>query len=445
MVELSPTLVVIVMFGGLIISIFLGYPLFLSLAGVGLLVGLSVMGPAVLGLIHLRALSFLSNYILLAVPLFIFMGMMLEKSGASDKLYGGLHLWFGAFRGGLAIATVLMGTLLAACVGVIAASVTMMGLVAAPSMLKRGYNKGLVCGSICAGGTLGILIPPSIMLVIYGPMAQISVGKLFMAAFVPGFVLSALYIAYIAIRCWLKPSLAPVIADEERTAPLSKKLFALVVGILPPAFIVLVVLGSIFFGIATPTEAAGVGCLAATILALVFRQFNLETVKEVALRTLKITAMAMGIGMGACIFTGVFLRLGGGEAVINLLLSTPGGRWGVFAVIMFIVFILGMFIDWLGIVFVIIPVVTPITDALGFDPLWFAMMMCINLQMSFLTPPFAYAIFYLRGIAKPEWGISTADIMRGVIPFVILIMVGLGLCIAFPQLILWLPHQMIKF
>jgi len=444
-VEISPTLVVIIMFSGLLIGVLLGYPLLIVLGGIGLLVGLLTMGPPVFKLLHLRVLGMMTNYIFLAVPLFVFMGVMVERSGAAERLYGGLHLWFGGLRGGLAIGTVLMGTILAACVGVIAASVTMMGLIATPSMLKRGYKKELVCGSICAGGTLGILIPPSIMLVIYGPMAQMSVGKLFMAAIVPGVVLSGLYISYIAIRCWLNPGLAPAITAEERAAPLLKKLFALVAGILPPLFIILSVLGSIFFGIATATEAAAVGCVAASILAIAYRHFNLKTLKEVALRTMRITCMCMGIGLGAAMFTGVFLRLGGGEAVSSFILAAPGGRWGIFAIVMFIIFILGMFIDWVGILFIMIPLITPIGAAVGFDPLWFAMMMCVNLQMSFMTPPFAYAIFYLKGLAKPEWGIETGHIIRGVIPFVVLIMVGLGLCIAFPDLILWLPHQMIKF
>jgi len=444
MVDISPSLVVILMFGAVFVTVLLGYPLFLCLGGVAMVVGFLVMGPPVFNLLHLRVLGLISNYILLAVPLFVFMGSMIEKSGAADRLYGGLYLLFGGVRGGLAIVTVLMGTILAACVGVIAASVTMMGLVALPSMLSRGYQKELACGSVCAGGTLGILIPPSVMLVVYGPMAEISVGKLFMGAFVPGFVLSGLYIVYITIRCWLQPELAPPVPVAERAASLLTKVSAAAVGAVPPAFIVLSVLGTIFAGIATPTEAAAIGCVAAIILAAAHRQFNLRALREVALGTLRFTAMAMIIGSSAMMFTGVFLRLGGGEAVSSYLLAAPGGKWGVFAIIMFIIFILGMFIDWLGILFVMVPLVTPIGGTLGFDPVWFAMMVCVNLQMSFMTPPFAYAIFFLRGLVKPEWGIETNHIIRGVIPFVVMIMTGLGLCLAFPQLILWLPSMMIR-
>ncbi len=443
--ELSPLAVVLIMFGGLLVGVLLGYPLFYALGAVGLLVGLVTLGPAVFKILHLRVLGQLYNYTFLAVPLFVFMGIMVEKSGAAEKLYDGILTTFGGVRGGLAIGTILMGTVLAACVGVVAASVTTMALIAAPTMLKRGYQKELTAGCICAGGTLGILIPPSIMLVIYGPMAQISVGKLFMGAFMPGFLLSGLYIIYIIILAILKPSVAPVPSSEELSVPLSTKLIALAKGLLPPSFIILAVLGTIFFGIATPTEAAAVGCVASTLLAVVYRKFTWDMLKNASRDTLRIGAMAMAVGVGASMFTGVFLRLGGGDAVSAVILAAPGGKWGIFALIMFIIFILGMFIDWIGILFVMIPLVTPIGEALGFDQLWFAMMICVNLQMSFLTPPFAYAIFYLKGMAPPEWGIETGHIIRGVIPFVIIIIMGMALCIIFPDIILWLPHQMIKF
>lgn len=442
---MSPELVTIVMFGAAIIGILLGYPLVFVLAGIALFMGIAAIGPGVFGLFRVRIWGMMINYTFLAVPMFVYMGLMVEKSGAAERLYGGLHLMFGGFRGGLAIATVLMGTILAACVGIIAASVIMIGLIAVPSMLQRGYSKELTCGSVCAGGTLGILIPPSLMLVIYGPMAQISVGKLFMGAFGPGLVLSALYMSYIAVRAWLKPQLAPPIAVEERAVPRLRKLRLLLTGMLPPLFLMLSVLGAIFFGVAAPTEAAAVGALAATLLTLAYRRFNWQVFKESMLGTVRITSMALFIGWGAQMFVGVFLKLGGGDVITNMVLAAPGGRWGAFSVVMFVIFILGMLIDWIGIVFIMIPLVTPLAPALGFDPLWFAMMIVVNLQMSFMTPPMAYAIFYLKGIAKPEWEITTGHIIRGVIPFVALIIVGLLLCIAFPNIIMWLPHQMIKF
>jgi len=283
------------------------------------------------------------------------------------------------------------------------------------------------------------------MLVVYGPNAAISVGKLFMAAFIPGLLLSALYSAYILIICWLKPQLAPPISKEEASVPFRQKMGIFLKGILPPIVLILAVLGTIFFGIASPTEAAAVGCVASVILAAAYRNLRWHVLKDAILQTMAVTAMIMLIGGGASMFTSVFLRMGGGEVVSNLILAAPGGKWGAFIVVMFIVFILGMFIDWLGIVFIMVPLVTPIGKALGFDTLWFAMMIIVNLQMSFMTPPFAYSLFYLKAIAKPEWGIETMHIIKGAIPFIILIMIGLGLCIAFPDIILWLPHLMIKF
>ena len=444
MVEMSPELVVMIMFGGVVASILLGFPISISLGGIAMVIGFINLGPMVFHLFQDRVLAIITNYVLLAAPMFIFMGVMVEKSGITEKLYGGLHLWFGGIRGGLAISTILVGTILAACVGIIGASVITIGLIAIPSMLQRGYNKELVTGSVCAGGCLGILIPPSVMLVFYGPMAQLSVGKLFMGAFIPGFTLSALYIAYILILSWLRPTVAPSLPIEERAVPFFRKLRILLVSMVPPIFLIVAVLGSIFFGVAAPTEAAAVGALASVLLVISYRQFNWNLLKEASLSTFKVVGMAFMIGAGATMFTSVFLRLGGGEVISDLVLSAPGGRWGSFTVIMLIIIILGMFIDWIGIIFIMIPLVTPIGAELGFDPIWFAMMICINLQMSFMTPPFAFAIFYLKGILKPGWGIETSHIIRGVIPFIILIMVGLILCAVFPELILWLPAQMIK-
>jgi len=445
MIAWTPELITILMFGGALVGILLGYPLGVVLGGAAMLVGLPILGDTVFNLFRIRLLTFVTDYVLLAVPLFVFMGVMVEKSGAAERLYGGLYVWFGGFRGGLAVATILMGVLLAACVGVIAASVITMGLIALPSMIKRGYSRELASGSVCAGGSLGILIPPSVMLVLYGPNAGISVGKLFMGAIVPGLVLAALYVAYTAIRCWFSPSMAPPVPVEERSVPLLKKLNILVTSILPPLVLMLAVLGSIFFGIAAPTEAAAVGCVAAVLLAVAYHNFSWQTLQDATLQTLRVTCMAFFIAFGATMFTGAFLKLGGGHVVSDMLLAAPGGRWGVFALIMFIIFILGMFIDWIGILFIMVPLITPIGATLGFDPLWFAIMVCVNLQMSFMTPPFAYSIFYLRGIAKPEWELTTAHIIRGVIPFVGLIVVGLGLLIIFPQLVLWLPRLMIRF
>jgi len=444
MIDLSPEMAVVVLFGLIVIGVLFGFPLAFVLGGVTVTVGLLLFGvDATAWIVYSRVYKIITNYVLLAVPGFVFMGVMLGYSGLTERMFSSLHVWLGGLRGGLAIVTVLTGTILAATVGIIGASVTALAIIALPEMVKRGYSKSLAAGAVCAGGTLGILIPPSIMLVVYGPMAMISVGKLFFAAFLPGFMLSAMYCIYIAVHSFIKPEIGPAVPVEERAVPLLKKISGLLTALVPPAALIMAVLGSIFMGVATPTEAAGVGAVAATLLAVANRRFNFSMLKETARQTLIISAMVLAIGATAYAFVGIFIRAGGAEAATQIIMGAPGGKWGIFAAIMFVVFILGYFIDWLGILFIIVPIITPIGAALGFDELWFAMMICVNLQTSFLTPPFAYAIFYLRGAADPSLGVTTGDIIRGVIPFVLLIVVGLGLLIAFPQIILWLPGLMI--
>lgn len=445
MINLSPEMVALVMLGLIVVGVLLGFPLAFVIGGVTITMGILLFGPKTASwILYSRVWEIVGNPTLLAVPGFVFMGLMLGHSGIAERMFAAIYVWLGGLRGGLAVTTVVLGTILAATVGIIGASVSALAIIALPAMLKRGYDRALASGAVCAGGTLGILIPPSIMLVIYGPMALISVGKLFFAAFLPGLLLSSLYIGYIVVYGFMRPKMAPAVAPEERAAPLLKKTTDLLLSLLPPAFLILAVLGSIFAGVATPTEAAGVGAVAATLLAVIYRHFNWRVLQDVVQQTLIVSAMVMAIGAMGFAFVGIFLRAGGGDAVTNVILSAPGGKWGIFAVVMFVVFLLGYFIDWLGILFIVIPIITPIGQELGFDPLWFAMMICVNLQTSFLTPPFAYAIFYLRGAADPALGITTAHIIRGVIPYVILILVALALLIIFPQIILWLPGQMIK-
>ena len=444
MFELSSEVLTVIMLGGVFVGVLTGFPLAVIVGSLGMIIGFLIIGTDVGTLLYQRAFKIETNYILLAVPLFVFMGNMLERSGITERLYDVLYLWLGGIRGGLAIVTVLIGTILAACVGIIAASVTMLSVVALPSMMRRGYSKSLATGSICAGGTLGILIPPSIMLVVYGPMAMISVGKLFFGAFIPGFLLSALYCSYIGLRSLLQPHVAPAVPAEERKVPFLRKTIMLLSTLVPPVILILSVLGSIFFGVAAPTEAAGVGAFVATLLALAYRRLNWPVLKEAGLLTVRLSGMIFLIAVMAYAFTAVFIRAGCGEVVKNLILAAPGGRWGAFVIIMFIAFLLGFFIDWLGIVFIMVPIVTPVAEVLGFDSLWFAIMVCVNLQMSFLTPPFAWAIFIVRGSAAPELGVTTGDIIRGVIPFVMLVILALGLLAVFPDLILWLPGLMIK-
>lgn len=444
MIDISPELLTIIMLGSIFLGVISGFPLAIPIGGVAVIIGFLLYGTSSLDLIYSRIFGLVTMYSLLAVPLFIFMGGMLARSGIAERMYDALYLWLGGLRGGLAIVTVVIGTVLAATVGIIAASITMLGQVALPAMVKRGYSKSLASGTVVAAGCLGILIPPSIMLIVYGPMAMISVGKLFMAAFPAGFMLSGLYMTYITIRCVVRPADAPAIPHEERTVPLIKKTAMLLSSIAPTAILILAVLGVIFFGIAAPTEAAASGAVVATLLALAYRRLNFKIFTGTALETLRLTGMILLIGSCAFAFVGIFLSAGCGKVVEELILSMPGGKWGAFGIIMFIIFILGFFIDWIGILFIVIPIISPLVEPLGFHPLWFAMMVCVNLQTSFMTPPFAPGIFFLRGTASPELGLSMADIIRGVIPFIILVLIGVILLVVFPEIILWLPGKMIK-
>ena len=444
MIDMSPQLVTAIMMGGVFIGVLTGYPLGFIVGALALVVGYSVFGNQVIDVIYTRIYGILTNYIIIAVPLFVFMGVMLERSGIAEKLYDALYVWLGGVRGGLAVVTVLMGTILAATVGIIAASITMLAMAVLPSMLKRGYSKPLATGAVTAGGCLGILIPPSIMLVLYGPMAGISVGKLFFGAFLPGFTLSALYIIYIIVRSYLQPQIAPSIPPDEIKTPFLKKTWMLLIAVGPVAILILAVLGVIFMGIAPPTEAAGVGAFIATLLTVAYRRFSWQVLKDCSLLTLRACGFIFVIVTMAVAFTAVFLGGGGREVMQDIIMASPGGKWGVFIVIMLIIFIMGMFIEWIGIVYIMVPIITPIAQAAGFDTLWFSIMVCVNLQMAFMTPPFASGIFICRGACDPKLGVTMGDIVRGVLPHVGLVIVGLILFTIFPQIITWLPSQMIR-
>lgn len=431
-------LAAVIMLAILLIMVIGGVHLAFALMFLAVIFGLIYVGPPIFPMAMLKIFGVMQSEILIAVPLFVFMGTILEKSGVAEGVYQSLYELFGPIRGGLAFATVATCTIFASCTGVIAATVTTMTLLAVPAMLKRKYDKGLATGVVCAGGSLGILIPPSVMLVMYGPMANLSVAKLFAAALFPGFVLSFLFLAYIAVRAWLQPKSAPAISAEERTAVGGKLLKRTVLHMLPPLFLIIAVLGSIIGGVASPTEASGVGAFCAMLIAAAYRRLNLQNVKEAAHTTLIVTTMVFFIIIGAQIFNAVFLYLGGGVLIRNMLIAIPLGKWFILAVMMFILFIMGFFISWQGLLYVIVPIFLPVAMALGFDPLWFALLVCLNLQMSFLTPPFAYAIFFVKGASPPE--ITTWDIYRGVVPFVALQAFGMFICIVFPEIILWLPR-----
>ncbi len=443
MIELTPELVAIIMMGGLLIGVFSGFPLAYVVGFLGLVVGFFVWQGQAPQLIYMRAYTIMLNYTLLAIPLFVFMGTMLEYSGIVEKLYDALYLWLGGFRGGLAAVTIIVGVIMAATVGIVTASITLLTLVALPSMVKRGYDHSLASGACVAGGCLGILIPPSIMIVVYGPMANVSVGKLFFGAFIPGFLLGGLYIAYITVRSLLQPNLGPPVPLEQRKAPMSKKLYMLLTSLVPPVILIASVLGVIYLGIAAPTEAAAMGAFAATLLTIAYKRFNWKVLQETMRMTVRLCGFILFVGAMSFAFTGVFLGAGGGDIVTDLIMAAPGGKWGAFVVMQFIVFFLGFFIDWIGIVFIMVPIISLAAVAVGFDLVWFSVMVCINLQTSFITPPFAMALYICKGVADPSLNVKLDEIIKGAIPYVALILVGMALCIAFPELITWLPSKML--
>jgi tripartite ATP-independent transporter DctM subunit len=438
----NPEIIVLLMFAGLFLGIFFGFPTAFVLGGLSMIFGLLFLGPEVFGFFIVRLEGVMKNYTLLAVPLFLFMGVFLEKSGIAERLFSSLYLLLGGLRGGLGISTIAISALFAAATGVVGASEITIGLMALPAMLARNYDKSMACGSVCAGGTLGILIPPSVMIVIYGPIAGLSVGKLFLGALFPGILLALMYIIYIGVRCYLRPLDGPPMPAEERDVPLKRKIFLLLTSIVPPAVLIFAVLGSIFFGVAAVTEAAAVGAIASILLAAAYGRLSLSLIREACMQTLLITSMILMIAVAAAFFSTVFVAVGGDDVISSLFLNLPLGRWGILASIMVLLIVLGMVIDWIGIVFIVVPLITPIGEALGFDPIWFALLVMVNLQISFLTPPFAYSIFYLKGITPPE--VSTTDIYRGVVPFVGLQVIGLSACVLFPQVITFLPGLVIR-
>jgi tripartite ATP-independent transporter DctM subunit len=434
---MDPQFLALMMFVVLLVGIMTGFPLAFVLLGTGMMFGMLGWGVPVFNQMASRTYGIMTNDALVAVPLFIFMGYMMERSGIADGLFETLQHLFGSLKGSLALATVVLGTVLAATTGIVGASVTMMGLLTLPSMLKRGYDIPLATGTILAGGTLGILTPPSIMLILYGPMAGLSIARLFAAAIIPSLVLSALYMVYIVVRCTLNPALGPALPKSERDLPISRLMLKLATTLVPPMVLILAVLGSIFFGLAAPTEAAAVGGFGAALLCAIYGKLTLANMKETIYLTLRTSSMILILTVGATVFTGVFLALGGGRLIEGFLLGIALPPFGVLIIVMALVFILGMFVDWIAILLILIPILNPVVRSVGFDPLWFAMVVCINLQMSYLTPPFAYSIFYLKGVAPP--GVEVVDIYRGAIPFVALQMIGLILVIIIPELVTWLP------
>jgi tripartite ATP-independent transporter DctM subunit len=433
----------LLMFPCMIISVFAGFPVAFCLMGIALIFGILGFGSGLPPMLIRRVYGVADNYVLAAVPLFIFMGTMLERSGIAKKLFEAISIWTGHLKGGLAIATILMCTIIAACTGIIGASEVMVGVMAIPAMLKRNYNHPLICGTICAGGALGTLIPPSVVTVVYGPAAGISVGRLLIGSFFPGALLSLIYMIYIIIRSYLNPDFAPPIPPEETKFSLKEKLAITATGIVPSFALIFSVMGSIVLGLSAPTEAAALGALGSILLTIAYGNFTLKALKETVAQTLKISSMMMIILTGGYMFSGVFLGMGGGDATEKVLSALHLGPWGTLMLFLFIAYLAGYILDWASILLVFVPIFSPIIDKLGFNPYWFGILFIMMIQTSYLTPPMAPAIFYLKGIAPPE--ITTNEMFRGIVAFMFLQLIGIAMVTIFPQIALWLPNTLIHW
>jgi tripartite ATP-independent transporter DctM subunit len=430
------------MFIGALILLSFGYPVAFSLGGVSIIfafigVALGVFEPVFLSALPSRIFGIMGNYTLLAIPYFIFLGSMLEKTGIAERLLLTMGILFGRIRGGLALAVVIVGALLAATTGVVAATVVAMGLISLPIMLRYGYNKELAAGAIVASGTLGQLIPPSIVLVVLADQLGVPVGGLFIGSIIPGLMMASVFAFHVIIVSFLRPDIAPALPEEERNIGKKALIKQVSQAMLPPLFLILLVLGSIFFGIATPTEAGAVGALGTMILAGFNKQLHWVTLKQVCDATLRISTMVIFILFGSTAFSLVFRGVNGDHFMLEILTSLPGGKYGFLAVSMLTVFLLGFFIDFFEIAFIVIPLFKPVAETLGIDLMWYGVILAANLQTSFLTPPFGFALFYLRGVAPPD--LKTEEIYRGAIPFILLQLLVLTLIIIFPSLVSFLP------
>ena len=430
------TVAIIGMFVTLMIMLLVGYPVAFTLGSVALLFGSIFLDLDFFNLLPLQIWGTMNNFTLLAVPLFIFMGVTLDKSGLAEDLLDTMGLLFGKMRGGLAVSVVVVGALLAATTGIVGATVVTMGIIALPTMLKRHYSPELASGTIAASGTLGQIIPPSIILILLGDVMGVPVGRLFVGAVVPGTILIIFFLLYILCIAWIKPDIAPALKNNASEHLLKKVIFTL----LPPLLLIISVLGSIFAGIASPTESAAVGALGAMILSAAHKQLTMSRLKAAMQLTVRLTSMVFMILIGAIAFGLVFRGMGGDTLVREVMTNIPGGVWGFMFASMLLIFILGFFLDFLQICFIVVPIIAPIANLLGIDLLWLAVLIGLNLQTSFLTPPFGFSLFYLKAVAPPE--IRIQDIYRGIIPFVMIQIFTLILLILFPKLVTWLPDLM---
>ncbi|MGB9698054.1 MAG: TRAP transporter large permease [Thermodesulfobacteriota bacterium] len=437
---MSIELITILLFGALILFLALGLPLAFVLGGVGVVGCYFLWGSKGLFMAAAQAYGAMGKFTLLAIPLFIFMAMILERAGVADDLYTMMHRWMGPLRGGLAIGTVLICTIFAAMAGISGAATVSMGVIALPAMLKRGYDKIIAMGCISGGGALGILIPPSVPMILYATLTGESIGGLFAGGVFPGILLSILFILYIAIRCFLQPNLGPALPKEERAS--WKEKFVSLRAVILPIMIIIMVLGSIYSGVCTATEAAALGCLGAFISAAVYRKLNWTLVREACYRTANLTAMIIWILIGAYCFTSVYTGTGAHELMEKILLSIPGGKYAILITIQAVFFVLGCILDPAGIIMICTPVFIPVIKSLGFDPLWFGVLFIMNMEMGYLTPPFGFNLFYMKAIAPP--GITMSDIYRSIVPFVALQALGLAIVIIFPEIALWFPRVVLS-
>ncbi|MFP4138232.1 MAG: TRAP transporter large permease subunit [Halomonas sp.] len=442
---MSAELLTLFMFGGLLVGLFMGHPLAFVLGGVAVMGALLGPGIKVLGTIINNIYgNSMDNYVLVAIPLFVLMARFLNDSGVTEKMFESMRLLLANLRGGLALTVVIVSVLLAATTGIVGASIAVMGMIALVPMLKYSYNKELSTGVIMASGCLGILIPPSIMLILMASYSPVSVGELFAGALVPGILLGVLYALYVLVICHVKPSYGPPVPAAERAGVSTRELLGMLARyVLPPMTLILGVLGSLFTGIATATEASAIGVAIAFVLFLIFGDRKLKTCYRTLIEASKTTTMVMLVLVGATAFTGVFSRGGGMEVISEVVLAMPGGTTGALILMLLLVFILGMFLDWTGIVLLSFPIMLPIVEQMGIDVLWFVVMVAVVLQTSFLTPPFGYALFYLKGVAPP--GVEMLDLYKAVMPFVALIVLACVLMAFFPVLVTGLPGVMVGY
>ena len=436
---MSIELITVLLIATFVILLLTGLPLAWVMGATSCIFTLILFEPTTMYMSMTRVYHMMLNYTLVAVPLFVFMACILEKAGIAEQLFRAIYVWSGGLRGGLAIGVIIACIVMAAMVGIVGAEIVTLGLIALPQMLERGYDKRIALGSITAGGGLATLIPPSVVFIVYAMTAGCSVGELFIAGIIPGLLLGALFIGYIVVLTLINPETAPAASEEERNIPLKDKL-KLLRGLIMPGFLALAVLGSLYAGIATPTEAAGIGCIGAFVSAGINRKLNFANLKNACHETLKVSCMLTWLFFGAQTIIGVYTLAGGAQFVQNTITSLPFGRWGIIIVMQLILIVLGMFLDWIGILLLTMPLFVPVVADMGFSIIWFGVVFCMNMHISYLSPPFGPSCFYMKSVA-PDY-ITTTDIYKANFPYLLLTVVALILTMFIPQLSLWLPSLM---